>query len=206
MENQNASGALTKGFTEDVRKLCNDAQEAATRLHLVGITAVQKAYSADNSAYAEYALNAIPKYLKKPFAVWLKRAGLNVFEPAAGMKLYSVQGVVDKSRQAKVLEQIKSRLVIEIVAKDVKERKAVELKDTPEIRADKAITSLLARMSDKDPEAKAIINNRVTTAKPVTSRVLYDVDGTAVSLSVEEVSYLMGALTLMRAEQNRKAA
>ena len=194
---------VTKTFVESVATLSRNASKVAEGLHAIGVSAVHKAYSGNDPEYAVYALNNIPKYCRKPLAQWFKRAGLNILEPVSGSTLYAVTGVVDKARQAKVFEAIKSRPVLEELVKARAEAKPKVLTGEVQDRAERAMGSMLKRMKESDPDAAGLINDKWTSVDgdaPVSK--LFDDQGRLFALSQMEVQELISHLTWIRVSAN----
>ena len=184
---------ITASFQNDVQVLGNSAEHTASKAHAVGITAVNKAYSGDNLAYAQHALDNVPKYVAKALASWFKRAGLDILEPAVGSNKYTVNCVVDKSRQAKVLTAIKTRPVIETVMKEKAAPKDKVLKGTPQERAQAAVDRIIKGLkTSNDDMAAGIVSAR--TAEAFETMSLITADGCALMLELDEYNAVIDLL------------
>ena len=127
--------AMTKKFIESVGSLANKGEAAAISLHALGQHVVQAAYSNNDAEQAEYLINHIPQYMRKPLASWMKRAGLNVASPIVGSASWKVTGILDSKRQKKAFDFIKENEVIQVSEVETKAKKVKPVIDE-EVGAD----------------------------------------------------------------------
>lgn len=195
MSNENQQ--VTATFTDAVGVLNRSATGVAEKALAIGIDAVHKAYSGDNLAFAQYALDNVPKYVARALYAWFKRAGLNVISPAVGSSKYIVSSVVDKTRQAKVFLAIKTRPVIETVVSEKAKPKDKVLKGTPQERAQTAIDKTIERLkTGEDSMAAGIVSARVAESFEVMT--LITKDGAEMRLTSAQYDAVMGLLDDMR--------
>lgn len=146
---------------------------------------VRSAYSRNNLANAQYLLDNAPQFSKSSIARSFKRCGLEVASPEIGSARYMVICVVDNKRQAKVFANFSELVVLEVEAKVKPAPKAKELKGEIAERASKALQSTITRLSKNDPEASALLNDRMTSANQV--NCLIDGNGVKYILDAETV-------------------
>ena len=154
--------AISKAFIDGVLSIAKRGAELAEKLQSLGGEAVKAAYSNKDTEKAQFILDNIPQYMRKPLASWFKRAGVDVFDPVSGSARYLVQGVIDAKRQSKAFEFIEKTPVLVVEAQIKQPKKDKPLEGTPEDRAAKAVGSLISRLREKDPETAALINDQWT--------------------------------------------
>jgi len=184
--------ALTNKFIEQVASFSRTAEGQANKAHVLGIDAVHSAYSDKNLDKAQYLLDAIPQYMRKPFAAWFRRCGLDVANPDVGSARFVVLQVIDQKRQSKVFTWAKENPVLDTAHEVKAEKKPKELKGTPDERAHKAMQSVLSRLKESDPEACAVLNDAYATM--TYSSCLFDADGRQTLLDGAELELIRNLL------------
>jgi hypothetical protein len=178
--------ALTKKFIEQVMSFSRSATDNANKAHILGVDAVKSAYANQELDKAQFLLDNVPQYMRRPFSAWFKRAGLDIAPPETGAARFVVLQVIDRKRQSKVFAWIEVNPVFAVTHEVVQEKKVKELKGTPDERAQKAMTSLITRLKESDPDAAAIINNVWATEYKAPTNVIYDDKGNEIALSPYE--------------------
>jgi hypothetical protein len=136
---------------DSVVSLNNKGVAAAEALHALGIHAVQAAYSNKDAEHAEYLINNIPQFMRKPLASWMKRAGLNVNAPIVGSASWAVTGILDSKKQKKAFDFIKETPVIEVdevATKAKKVKPVIDEADGADKRAQAHAAKLIKRLRD----------------------------------------------------------
>jgi hypothetical protein len=184
--------ALTNKFIEQVASFTRSASGVAEKAHVLGIEAVKAAYSNQDLDKAQYLMDNIPQYLRKPFSAWFRRCGLDVAAPDVGSARFSVLQVIDQKRQSKAFTWASANPVLDVAHEVKAEKKVKELKGTPDERAHKAMQSLLTRLKESDPEASAILNDAYATM--TYSSCLFDADGRQTLLDGAELELIRNLL------------
>lgn len=188
--------AITQKFIDQVVSVSKSSTVLADKVHALAVESIKASYANGDNEKAQFLIDNVPKYVQKSVAQWFKRFGLDVIAPAAGQARYTVTGVLDQKRQAKVFEAIKDAPVMVVEHTVVKERKPKELKGTAEERAHKAMQSVLARMKETDPEACALLNDVYATMHY--TNVLFDGSSNKIELDADEVQWFTEKLTERR--------
>jgi len=68
--------AMSKSFVDGVLSLAKRGAELAEKLQSLGADAVKSAYSNKDTEKAQFLLDNIPQYMRRPLASWFKRAGV----------------------------------------------------------------------------------------------------------------------------------
>lgn len=184
---------LTKSFTEQVVSLSARGAELAVKLQKLGAHAVKALYSNADKEPAQFMLDNIPQYMRKPLASWFKKAGIDTLSPSTGSARFTVMGVLDQKRQAKAFAFVDSTAVLTIEHEIRQPKKDKPLEGTAVDRAGKAVASLITRMKDKDPEASAFINEQWVGNERTSC--LYLSDGVRIDLDADELSLIRDLLT-----------
>jgi hypothetical protein len=179
-------------FATAVDSFAKRGENLASLLRGLVERAVRSAYSRDNLANAQYLLDNSPQFSKSSIARSFKRCGLEVVAPEIGSARYTVVCVVDAKRQAKVFANFSELVVLEVQEKVKQPPKARELKGEIAERATKALTSTITRLAKSDPEASALLNDRMTSGNQV--NVLIDGKGTKYVLDAETVNDIVAQL------------
>jgi hypothetical protein len=186
--------ALTKKFIEQVASFSRSAADNAAKAHTLGTDAVKSAYANQELDKAQFLMDNVPQYMRKPFAAWFKRAGLDVAPPDTGSARFVVLQVIDRKRQSKAFAWIEANPVFAVTHEVVQEKKAKELKGTADERAQKAMSSLITRLKEVDPDTAAIINDVWAKEYKAYSNMLFDGQGNQVYLNAEDTSDIMTML------------
>ncbi len=189
--------ALTNKFTEQVLSLSNRGIELATKAHALGADAVKSAYANKDLDKAQFLLDNVPQYMRKPFAAWFKRAGLDIAPPSVGSARFTVLQVIDHKRQSKVFAWVDANPVFSTTHEVKQEKKAKELKGTPDERAQKAMSSLLTRLKESDPDAASLINDVWATERTMKSCLFHE-NGNYEPLDQAELEVVRGVLKMRR--------
>jgi hypothetical protein len=189
--------ALTNKFTEQVLALASRGVKLAESAHALGCDAVKSAYANNDLDKAQFLLDNVPQYMRRPFAAWFKRAGLDVAPPTIGSARFTVLQVIDKKRQAKAFTWVDSNPVLSTTHEVKQEKKTKELKGTADERAQKAMASLISRLKDSDPDASALINE-VWTTERVMKSCLFHENGNYERLDQAELEVVRCVLQMRR--------
>lgn len=133
--------------------------------------AVNKAYGANDTTYAQYALDAAVKGVRPGVASAFRKLGLVISRLEHGQ--YKAESVRSMKAKREVLERVKAGDIPDVVAmadplpKVKKERSEAEKLAAANDDAQKAIERMLARLKAENPAAFAIANERVTRSTPV---------------------------------------
>lgn len=176
---------VTKKFADLVAKVVGS--NVGELLRQVGEEAVRMAYTGQKADNAQYALDTLPDAWRDPLATWLRARGLIINRKAIGSSRYVVgetsdAGVVrivkSPKRQQVALEEAKTVPVLAVDSQSVRQpKKAPELKGTAKARADKAASKMVERLKKVDPEAAALLNDRLTAApKEIVREVVKEVE------------------------------
>lgn len=162
--------------------------------------AVNKAYRERNVEYVNAALAAAPLKLRPLVASAMRKLGVNVVKGEAGA--YVSDGVRDVSKQDEVQQRIKDGDIADVldaqaVAKPKKEK---ELTGTAAERVSAAVTRMIKRLRDEDPDAAAVLNDIWTARSPETRDSLRMSDGAVLSLTEEEREAVVLFVTARRVD------
>lgn len=196
--------AVTKKFAELVAKVIGS--NVGELLRQIGAESVKQAY-AGNGEPAQYALDTLPDAWRDPLATWLRARGLIVQKKAVGSSRYLVgdeSGLVkSQKRQQKALEECVEP-VLKVEAQTVRTTpKAPKLEGSVKARAEKAAGRMVAKLKATDPEAAAVLNDKLTTSNKLSA---FDATGERIELTAEEFSAAMTAVMALRAPALRRAA
>jgi hypothetical protein len=145
-----------------------------------------------NMAEVQFLLDNAPKFAVSAIASAYKRCGLEISSPEIGSNRYMAICVVDNSKQKKVFDKLAELTVLQIEVPVKQERKPKELKGEIAERATKALQSTITRLQNTDPEASALLNDRMTSGNQV--NVLIDGKGTKYVLDAETVNDIVAQL------------
>lgn len=194
--------AVTKKFEQLVAKVIGS--NVGDLLRQIGEEAVHQCYTAGKADCAQYALDNLPDAWRDPLATWLRARGVIVQKKAVGSSRYLVgdeSGLVkSQKRQQRAFEEAKVEAVIRVTEQTVRtEKKAKELKGRAEERAQKAAVSFLARIKKEDPDAAALLNDKLTRPVSVVDQL---------EPSAEEMEAAVQAIMMLRMEAGalRRAA
>jgi hypothetical protein len=190
--------ALTKKFIEQVASFSRAASDNAAKAHTLGIDAVKSAYANQELDKAQFLMDNVPQYMRKPFCAWFKRAGLDVAPPDAGSARFVVLQVIDRKRQSKAFAWVDANPVLTVTHEVVQEKKAKELKGTPDERAQKAMASLITRLKESDPDTAAIINDVWASEYMAPTNSIFDDKGNEIALSPYECQMALREIVAKR--------
>lgn len=145
-----------------------------------------------NMAEVQFLLDNAPKFAVSAIASAYKRCGLEISSPEVGSNRYMAICVVDNSKQKKVFDKLAELTVLQIEVPVKQERKPKELKGEVAERATKALQSTITRLQNTDPEASALLNDRMVSGNQV--NVLIDGKGTKYVLDAETVADIVAQL------------
>ena len=188
---------VTKKFEQLVAKVIGS--NVGELLRQIGEESVHQCYASGKADCAQYALDNLPDAWRDPLATWLRARGVIVQKKAVGSSRYLVgdeSGLVkSQKRQQRAFDEAKVEAVIRVTEQSVRtEKKAKELKGRAAERAQKAAVSFLARIRKDDPDAAAILNDKLTH----TPSALDQLDPTAAELQAA-----VEAIMLLRMEAGR---
>ncbi len=205
--------AVSKKFTDLVQKVAGS--NVGELLRQIGEQATKHAYSGNDATYAQYALDTLPDAWRNPLATWFRARGLIVAQKAVGSSRFVVgetddAGVfacVKSSRKRdKAFAEAASTPVIQTEVQSVRaEKKPKELKGTAKARAESAAEKAIKSLKKTDPEAAALLNDKLAQPAAVEVHNAIVVSDTITELSNDEASLLAEYLTQLRMEA-RKAA
>ena len=198
--------ALTKKFQELVSKVIGS--NVGELLRQIGEQATRMAYTAQDAEPAQYALDNLPDAWRDPLATWLRARGVIVQKKAVGSSRYIVgdeSGIVKSAkRQAKALEEAQVEPVLKVQEQTVRTApKAPTLKGSAKARAEAAAGRMVAKLKTTDPEAAALLNDKLTTSNKLSA---FDANGERIELTAEEFAAAMEAVTALRMPALRRAA
>lgn len=218
--------AVIKQIVELVSRAVGGTEKSNALWKAAIAAAVKRGYSTpeDEKEVAQYVIDSAPYGVRAPVVNAFRRCGYTVDKVEGPHRNYTVQGIRDRKVQAKVFEMLgkngEGLPDLIAMADKVVTAKTKELKGTPAERAETAITKFLARLSESDPAAKAIANDRLTAAKAEKrdreaemkearadvlkkySGCIIDEDGSEIlTMSAEEYHAVMATLTRMRLER-----
>jgi hypothetical protein len=183
-------------YNQFVDSLAKRGAIVAVDLWKIGQQAVFKAYSSADggAAFAQYALNALPQYMRESLARYFKKAGVIVNPPSHGVKNYVVPAkcILDPKHQAKAFEFVRTTPVMAIEQKTGKKAPAPKVLvgsafDRAKEALSKAHKSLIERLKKDDPEAGALVNNLLVEVQEC---VYFDVKGRRNKLSKDQVELI----------------
>jgi hypothetical protein len=145
-----------------------------------------------NMAEVQFLLDNAPKFAVSAIASAYKRCGLEISSPEVGSNRYMAICVIDNSKQKKVFDKLAELTVLQIEVPVKQERKPTELKGEIAERATKALQSTITRLAKNDPEASALLNDRMVSGNQV--NVLIDGKGVKYVLDAETVNDIVAQL------------
>jgi hypothetical protein len=186
----------SQNFNEFVDSLGKRGASAAIDLWKVGQQAVYKAYSSSDAgaAFAQYALNTLPQYMRESLAKYFKRAGLIVNAPMQGQKNYIIpeKCILDPKHQSKAFEFVRTTAPLTVEQRTGKKAPAPKvLTGTAFERARDALAkahkSLIERLKKDDPDAGALVNNLLVETQ---ENVYFDARGRRTVLSKDQIEII----------------
>ena len=207
--------AISKKFTELVQKVVGS--NVGELLRQIGEHATKHAYSGNDASYAQYALDTLPDAWRNPLATWFRARGLIVAQKAVGSSRYVVGETDDAGvfkcvksarRRDKAFEEAATVPVLQTEMQSVRAApKAKELTGSVQTRAENAAAKAIRALKKVDPEAAALLNDKLAQPAAVEVHNAIVVDDEVITLTDIEVQALSAYLTEMRLEAKmRKAA
>lgn len=189
---------LNKQWLSRVASIGKSMVEDEGRLRDVAGYAVKAMYSNGDSAYVTYLLNAcvLPAFTRASLARWFRKMGINVESPIPGTRDYFVGLVLDKKRQAKVFEDIKTVPVLDLEVKDRVKKEAKPLEGIAAERAAKAVQKLVTRLKTADVpdlDAAALINDAWAQNGPgaTPTNCVFTADGSKIELTADDLTLVV---------------
>ena len=207
--------AISKKFTDLVAKVCGS--NVGELLRQIGEQATKHAYSGNDASYAQYALDTLPDAWRNPLATWFRARGLIVAQKAVGSSRFIVGETDDAGvfkcvktarKRDKAFEEAATTPVLQTEVQSVRAApKAKELKGSVQTRAENAAAKAIRALKKVDPEAAAVLNDKLAQPAAVEVHNAIVVDDEVITLTDLEVQALSAYLTEMRLEAKmRKAA
>jgi hypothetical protein len=205
--------AISKKFTDLVAKVCGS--NVGELLRQIGEQATKHAYSGNDASYAQYALDTLPDAWRNPLATWFRARGLIVSQKAVGSSRFVV-GETDDAGAFKCVKTARKRdkafdeaacvPVLHTQSQSVRgEPKVKELKGSVQTRAENAAARAIKALKKVDPEAAAVLNDKLAQPAAVEVHNAIVVEDTITTLSASEAEALSAYLLQLRMEA-RKAA
>ena len=205
--------AISKKFTDLVQKVVGS--NVGELLRQIGEQSVKHAYSGNDASYAQYALDTLPDAWRNPLATWFRARGLIVSQKAVGSSRFVVGETDDAGvfkcvktsrRRDKAFEEATTTPVLQTEVQSVRAApKAKELKGSVQTRAENAAARAIKALKKVDPEAAAVLNDKLAQPAAVEVHNAIVVDDDITELSASEAAKLAAYLTQLRMEA-RKAA
>ena len=207
--------AISKKFTDLVAKVCGS--NVGELLRQIGEQATRHAYSGNDASYAQYALDTLPDAWRNPLATWFRARGLIVAQKAIGSSRFVVGETDDAGvfkcvktarKRDKAFEEAATLPVLQTEVQSVRAApKAKELKGSVQTRAENAAAKAIRALKKVDPEAAAVLNDKLAQPAAVEVHNAIVVDDEVITLTDLEVQALSAYLTELRLEAKmRKAA
>lgn len=207
--------AISKKFTDLVAKVCGS--NVGELLRQIGEQATKHAYSGNDASYAQYALDTLPDAWRNPLATWFRARGLLVAQKAVGSSRFVVGETDDAGvfkcvkttrKRDKAFEEAATLPVLQTEMQSVRAApKVKELTGSAQTRAENAAAKAIRALKKVDPEAAAVLNDKLAQPAAVEVHNAIVVDDEVITLTDLEVQALSAYLTEMRLEAKmRKAA
>ena len=207
--------AISKKFTDLVAKVCGS--NVGELLRQIGEQATRHAYSGNDASYAQYALDTLPDAWRNPLATWFRARGLIVAQKAIGSSRFVVGETDDAGvfkcvktarKRDRAFEEAATLPVLQTEVQSVRAApKAKELKGSVQTRAENAAAKAIRALKKVDPEAAAVLNDKLAQPAAVEVHNAIVVDDEVITLTDLEVQALSAYLTELRLEAKmRKAA
>lgn len=205
--------AISKKFQDLVAKVCGS--NVGELLRQIGEQAVKHAYSGNDASYAQYALDTLPDAWRNPLATWLRARGLIVAQKAVGSSRFVVgetddagvfKAVKSARKRDKAFEEAATLPVLQTEVQSVRAApKKKELTGSVQTRAENAAAKAIRALKKVDPEAAAVLNDKLAQPAAVEVHNAIVVNDEVITLTDLEVQALSAYLTQLRMEA-RKAA
>ena len=207
--------AISKKFTDLVQKVVGS--NVGDLLRQIGEQATKHAYSGNDASYAQYALDTLPDAWRNPLATWFRARGLIVAQKAVGSSRFVVGETDDAGvfkcvktarKRDRAFEEAATLPVLQTEVQSVRAApKAKELTGSVQTRAENAAAKAIRALKKVDPEAAAVLNDKLARPAAVEVHNAIVVDDEVITLTDLEVQALSAYLTEMRLEAKmRKAA
>ena len=207
--------AISKKFTDLVAKVCGS--NVGELLRQIGEQATKHAYSGNDASYAQYALDTLPDAWRNPLATWFRARGLIVAQKAVGSSRFVIGETDDAGvfkcvktarKRDKAFEEAATLPVLQTEVQSVRAApKAKELTGSVQTRAENAAAKAIRALKKVDPEAAAVLNDKLAQPAAIEVHNAIVVDDEVITLTDLEVQALSAYLTEMRLEAKmRKAA
>lgn len=205
--------AISKKFQDLVQKVCGS--NVGELLRQIGEQATKHAYSGNDASYAQYALDTLPDAWRNPLATWLRARGLIVAQKAVGSSRFVVGETDDAGvfkcvktarKRDKAFDEASCVPVLHTQSQSVRgEPKKKELTGSVQTRAENAAAKAIRALKKVDPEAAAVLNDKLAQPAAVEVHNAIVVDDEITNLSAAEAEALAAYLLQLRMEA-RKAA
>ena len=205
--------AISKKFTDLVAKVCGS--NVGELLRQIGEQATKHAYSGNDASYAQYALDTLPDAWRNPLATWFRARGLIVAQKAVGSSRFVVGETDDAGvfkcvktvrRRDKAFQEAATTPVLQTEVQSVRAApKKKELTGSVQTRAENAAAKAIRALKKVDPEAAAVLNDKLAQPAAVEVHNAIVVDDDITELSASEAGALSAYLLQLRMEA-RKAA
>ena len=205
--------AISKKFTDLVQKVVGS--NVGELLRQVGEQATKHAYSGNDASYAQYALDTLPDAWRNPLATWFRARGLIVSQKAVGSSRFVVGETDDAGvfkcvktarKRDKAFDEASCVPVLHTQSQSVRgEPKKKELTGSVQTRAENAAAKAIRALKKVDPEAAAVLNDKLAQPTAVEVHNAIVVEDTITTLSASEAEALSAYLLQLRMEA-RKAA
>jgi hypothetical protein len=176
---------MEKQFQTLLAATHNRACDLNAAWHKVIAYAVKKAHSDKESglAYVQAALDAAPAGIRKNVASAFRQLNINISALERGQ--FRAEGVRNPKAQEKTFERIKAGDIPDVVAMAdrVPREKKADNRSPMEVAQD-AIDRLLARLKKDNPDAAAVLNDKL--AAPTPKCAMFSADGTRIDLTPDE--------------------
>lgn len=207
--------AISKKFQDLVQKVVGS--NVGELLRQIGEQATKHAYSGNDASYAQYALDTLPDAWRNPLATWLRARGLIVSQKAVGSSRFVVgetddagvfKAVKSARKRDKAFEEAATLPVLQTEVQSVRAApKAKELTGSVQTRAENAAAKAIRALKKVDPEAAAVLNDKLAQPAAVEVHNAIVVDDEVITLTDLEVQALSAYLTELRlTAKMRKAA
>lgn len=207
--------AISKKFQDLVQKVVGS--NVGELLRQIGEQATKHAYSGNDASYAQYALDTLPDAWRNPLATWFRARGLIVSQKAVGSSRFVVGETDDAGvfkcvksarRRDKAFQEAATTLVIDTESQSVRREKKVRKPDESmpvQTRAENAAAKAIRALKKVDPEAAAVLNDKLTQPAAVEVHNAIVVDDEITELSASEAEALSAYLLQLRMEARMAA-
>lgn len=205
--------AISKKFTDLIAKVCGS--NVGELLRQIGEQATKHAYSGNDASYAQYALDTLPDAWRNPLATWFRARGLIVAQKAVGSSRFVVGETDDAGvfkcvktarKRDKAFDEASCVPVLHTQSQSVRgEPKKKELTGSVQTRAENAAAKAIRALKKVDPEAAAVLNDKLVQPAAVEVHNAIVVEDTITTLSASEAEALSAYLLQLRMEARMAA-